>query len=132
MSGRAAAVPTFAAVQRIVSDVIKGRVLIGHDLRHDFKALMLDHPRRTCRDTARFKPLQGPGGRPRSLKNLTKEVLGMDIQSAEHSPVEDARCTMMLYRQYQRQWEHDAATKNKLFRNKGNSFRPRPGQPRRK
>jgi len=46
----------------------------------------LSHPKRMIRDTAMYKPLQRRG-RSRALKLLAKEILGLEIQSGEHSPV---------------------------------------------
>ncbi|KAH9640133.1 hypothetical protein HF086_002793 [Spodoptera exigua] len=46
-----------------------------------------------------------------SLKRLAKEILGIDIQSGEHSSVEDARAAMQLYCSVARQWEPTLADK---------------------
>jgi len=120
--------PSFAVVQKLVADITKDRIVVGHDLRHDFKVLMLDHPRRSTRDTARFKPLQFKG-RARALRTLAEEYLGLDIQGAEHSPVEDARVAMQLYKLHQHQWEHDSKNKNKLFSKAGVGVtRPNPSR----
>jgi len=34
------------------------------------------------------------------LKKLAKEILGVDIQGGEHSSIEDARATMLLFRRH--------------------------------
>ena len=36
--------PEFIEVQAEVAEIIKGRVIVGHALSHDFKVLFLDHP----------------------------------------------------------------------------------------
>ena len=36
--------PEFKLVQKQVYDIIKGKIIIGHDLGNDFRALMLKHP----------------------------------------------------------------------------------------
>lgn len=65
--------------------LLKGRVLVGHALENDLSALLLDHPRKDIRDTARFPPLMrspAPGRKlkPRALRHLAAEELGLDIQ----------------------------------------------------
>ena len=66
------------------------------------QALLLSHPRKLIRDTARYPPLMrasAPGRRPkpRSLRTLAMEQLGLTIQEGEHSPVDDARAALYLY-----------------------------------
>lgn len=43
----------FEDAQAQVAEMMKGRLLVGHALTNDLKALMLDHPRKDIRDTAR-------------------------------------------------------------------------------
>lgn len=40
-----------------------------------------------------------------SLKSLTKQLLGIDIQEGEHSSVQDAQAAMRIYKTYKKQWE---------------------------
>ena len=66
------------------------------------QALLLSHPVKLIRDTARYPPLMRPAqpGRkpkPRALRHLAFEELGLGIQEGEHSPVEDARSALYLY-----------------------------------
>eukprot|EP00850_Spirogloea_muscicola_P002117 SM000008S22206 [mRNA] locus=s8:445020:447074:+ [translate_table: standard] len=49
----------FWEVQSEVAGLLKGRVLVGHALHNDLKALFLSHPKRDTRDTQRYKPLRG-------------------------------------------------------------------------
>ena len=90
---------TLKEVQSAVAKLLKGRVLVGHSVRNDLDALLLGHPKRDVRDTARFPPYRkmAGGGSPR-LKVLASELLGVEIQEGEHSSVEDARATMMLFK----------------------------------
>ena len=90
----------------IISQLIKGRVVVGHGLKNDFRALKLKHPRRDQRDTAAFGPLKR-AGRPRPLRELAAEHLGLEIQSgkAGHSPLEDARAALYLYHKHRSAWE---------------------------
>ncbi len=43
--------------------------------------------------------------KPRALRRLAAELLGLDIQGGEHSPVDDARAALYLYLKY-RQVRH--------------------------
>ena len=86
-------------VQADIVELIDGKILVGHAIRNDLDALMLGHPKRDIRDTSRYPPFRELAkGRTPSLKRLAKEVLGVEIQGGEHSSVEDARATMLLFR----------------------------------
>ncbi len=103
---------SFEEVQKTVSDILRDRILIGHSVSHDLNALLLSHPRRDIRDTARhpaYRKLAG-GSSPR-LKILASELLGLSIQAGEHSSIEDARACMMLFRRDKAAFEHDHAKK---------------------
>lgn len=96
----------FEVVQKEVADIIVGRVLVGHSVKNDLAVLFLSHPNRNIRDTARYKPFRKiTRGNTPSLKRLAKELLGVDIQSGEHSSVEDARAVMQVYCSVAQQWE---------------------------
>lgn len=101
---------TFEAVQTDVAKLLDGRVLVGHGIRHDLDALMLGHPKREIRDTSRYPGFrQLAAGRTPSLKKLAQEILGVDIQGGEHSSVEDARATMLLFRREKEGFEREHA-----------------------
>lgn len=90
---------TFEAVQADVAKLLDGKILVGHAIKHDLEALLLGHSQRDIRDTSRYPAFrQLAGGKTPSLKKLAREVLGVDIQSGEHSSIEDARATMLLFR----------------------------------
>eukprot|EP00898_Chlorokybus_atmophyticus_P001737 jgi/Chlat1/2564/Chrsp175S00148 len=95
----------FFAVQKEVADLLTGRILIGHALANDLKVLMISHPKKDIRDTAKYKPLRGKSGRPRALRHLALEQLGITIQDGEHNPVDDARAALYLYQKFQKDWE---------------------------
>lgn len=103
------------ACRRKVSQILKNKILIGHSLKNDFAALMLDHPTLQVRDTARYKPFMRASGRnggklrPRKLRDLVKEYLGITIQKEgqAHTSVEDAQATMKLYKKVREQWEKE-------------------------
>ncbi|KAL8762050.1 MAG: hypothetical protein Q9184_001897 [Pyrenodesmia sp. 2 TL-2023] len=90
---------TFETVQADVARLLDGRILIGHSVKNDLEALLLGHPKRDIRDTSRHPAYRKfAGGRTPGLKKLAKQVLEVDIQGGEHSSIEDARATMLLFR----------------------------------
>ncbi|GLC37592.1 hypothetical protein PLESTB_001669900 [Pleodorina starrii] len=108
-SDLASGAPYDDVVQK-VGDMVKGRVLVGHAIGHDLRALRLEeHPRSLLRDTAKYPGLMKelPGGRKvsASLKDLAATHLGLAIQQGEHSPVDDARAALYLYQKHHREWE---------------------------
>ncbi|KAI0460261.1 ribonuclease H-like domain-containing protein [Xylaria acuta] len=97
---RAPAARPFEEVQATVADLLKGRILVGHDMRHDLAVLELSHPTPQIRDTARHSSFRrfGHGPKP-ALRVLAREVLGLeDFQKGKHSSIEDARVAMLLFR----------------------------------
>ncbi|CAM9508111.1 unnamed protein product [Chrysoparadoxa australica] len=100
----------FAQCQREVAAILKDRILIGHALKNDLKALLLSHSYAMMRDTATYRPFKsghGRGGklRPRSLKKLCAEFLAKEVQTGQHDPAEDARGALMLYKLKRKEWE---------------------------
>lgn len=89
---------TFEEVQSDVAEILKDRIVVGHALRHDFKALLLNHPVRDIRDTSHFSAYKKLSGGTPKLQLLASELLGLEIQSGEHSSLEDARACMLLFR----------------------------------
>lgn len=91
----------FEAVQIEVAQLLKGRIIVGHDLRHDLDVLILDHPRKDIRDTAKFSGFKKYGHGPKpALRVLAREILAVEIQTGQHSSIEDARVAMLLFRKY--------------------------------
>lgn len=102
----------FDKVQNEVAEILKGRILVGHALKHDLTVLFLSHPRKHLRDTSRYKLFKKvSNGNTPSLKKLATELLGIDIQTGEHNSVEDARTAMQLYVLYKNRWENDIHNK---------------------
>lgn len=108
--------PPFSQVQQEVAEIIKGRILIGHGLGSDLKALKLSHPREDVRDTAKFRPLkqvhQGVE-KPRKLEWLAEKILNVQIQTGEHNPEEDARASLLIYKALRHDWEGRIARSKK-------------------
>jgi DNA polymerase III epsilon subunit-like protein len=111
----------FEECREIVQFALQGRVLVGHALNNDLRALNLEHPARDIRDTSTYVPFMqvvpsnrlfpGQPGlmewRSRKLKDLARERLGLDIQciGEAHSSVQDARVALRLYRLVREEWE---------------------------
>lgn len=102
---------SFNDCQQQVARLINGKILLGHALKNDLSVLMLKHSKSLMRDTAYYKPFMRPHEKKRgkfksrSLKDLVKEFLKIDIQCGEHDPCEDARSAVMLYRYKIKEWE---------------------------
>lgn len=109
----------FDVVQQEVGELLQDRILVGHAIKNDLDAMMLGHPKKDIRDTSRFSGFRKySAGRTPSLKKLAKEVLGVDIQGGEHSSIEDARATMLLFRRHKSAFDIEYA----------NRYPPRTGQ----
>jgi len=91
-------------VQRRVANLVRGHILVGHGLDNDLAVLgLMGHPAENLRDTARIARFCYGGrlGRPRKLRDLAAKYLQIRIQGGEHSPVDDARAAMYLYKAYE-------------------------------
>lgn len=107
---------SFETVQADVAGILEGRVVVGHALRHDFKALLLDHPERDVRDTSRYAAYKKLAGGTPKLQLLASELLGIEIQGGEHSSLEDARACMLLFRRDKDGFESKSKTRTKMKR----------------
>jgi len=105
--------------RKLVGELIKDKIVVGHSLKNDFAALILDHPRSHVRDTAMYTPYmrreiykKGEKAgqtklKSRKLKELALEKLGIIIQKEgeAHSPIDDAIAAMDLYKLERDAWE---------------------------
>ncbi|EDO16306.1 hypothetical protein Kpol_1053p44 [Vanderwaltozyma polyspora DSM 70294] len=107
---------TFIEAQKRASEILNGRILVGHSVKHDLEALLVSHPKSMIRDTSRHLPFRQKyaKGKTVSLKKLAKEILNVEIQDGRHSSVEDARSTMLIYKSDKLEFE-------KLHKNHNNS-----------
>lgn len=104
----------FKVVQKEVSDLLEGRILVGHAIKHDLKVLFLTHPKKMIRDTSQYKPFRNMfNGKTPGLKKLSARLLGVTVQEGEHSSVQDAQATMRLYTTVKRDWERDVVKGSK-------------------
>ncbi|KAF2148656.1 ribonuclease H-like protein, partial [Myriangium duriaei CBS 260.36] len=88
-----------AQVQADVAALLAGKVLVGHALRNDLEALGTKHDGWAVRDTVKAKTYRAlAGGRSPALRELSRRVLGVEIQGGEHCSVVDARAAMELYK----------------------------------
>ena len=100
-------------VRRIVGELIHDKIVVGHGLKNDFKALGLSHPWHLVRDSAKYTPFMKPHPTikgefvPKKLKTLAFDKLGMVIQNdgEAHDPSEDAIAAMELYKKHRIKWE---------------------------
>lgn len=78
-----------------VLQILAGKVVVGHAIHNDFKALRYSHPKALTRDTSQIPLLNHLGGFPEnvsiSLKRLTKALLNQDIQVPWLEPPQHAR-----------------------------------------
>lgn len=90
---------SFEEAQQKVADLLKHRILVGHAVQNDLKALSLSHPRVMTRDTSRFSEFRKQSKtKSPALQKLASEYLKFQIHTGQHSSVEDAQVTMALFR----------------------------------
>ena len=86
---------------------VDGKTIVGHGLDNDFKVLNYDPSENLVWDTTKIEKYmqnsktQEGKKQARKLKVIAKEFANNNIQSElkdGHSPVEDARASMNLYR----------------------------------
>jgi RNA exonuclease 4 len=104
---------TFDECRQKVQTMISDKILVGHALKNDMRALNITHPWYITRDTAKYEPFMKTRFDdailwPRKLKDLAFEKLqGRKIQreGEPHSAHEDAAAAMALYRTVRTKWE---------------------------
>ncbi|MBZ3870459.1 Interferon-stimulated 20 kDa exonuclease-like 2 [Sciurus carolinensis] len=105
----------FKIARSQILKIILGKIVVGHAIHNDFKALQYFHPKSLTRDTSQIPLLNRKANCPEnatmSLKCLTKQLLHRDVQIGKggHSSVEDAQVTMELYKLVEVEWEQHLA-----------------------
>jgi RNA exonuclease 4 len=96
----------FEEVKEAVKSIIGDRIVVGHGLDNDFKVLEFRPEKHKIWDTVMLDEYKRPNGLPNSLKKLASRVAQNEIQQEKnkngkpksHSPLEDARAAMNIYR----------------------------------
>jgi RNA exonuclease 4 len=101
-----------------VANLLRGKILVGHALKNDLDALLLQHPKQDIRDTAKHQFFQRLGAnkwRPRKLKDLALQHLGLKIQvkGESHDSIDDASATMELFKVARVAWEMELDSKKR-------------------
>ena len=69
--------------REIIIGLLEGKIAVGHDIKHDFKAIQHTHP---LADAASYPKLRQrakvPLNQTTCFKKLTKELLGKEIQQS--------------------------------------------------
>ncbi|XP_004388526.1 interferon-stimulated 20 kDa exonuclease-like 2 isoform X1 [Trichechus manatus latirostris] len=105
----------FKIARSQILKILTGKIVVGHAIHNDFKALQYFHPKSLTRDTSHIPLLNRKADCPEnttmSLKRLTQKLLNRDIQVGKsgHSSVEDAQATMELYKLVEVEWEQHLA-----------------------
>lgn len=100
-------------------EIMSGRVIVGHSLKHDFKVINWEPLQGNVRDLATYKKYLDDNNHVKSLKRLTNEFLGKEIQTGSHNSVVDARSALCLYRIVENSWTQQVRSKqSKLKRAK--------------
>jgi DNA polymerase III epsilon subunit-like protein len=90
----------FDEVRSRVLKVIEGKVVVGHALHNDLRALKLELPPTKVRDTQKLCKQSNPNfSGTLSLKKLAMLFLGKRVQKGSHSSIEDARTTLEVFKQ---------------------------------
>ena len=96
-----------------IEHLLKGKIIVGHTLEHDFAAIGFQPEERLVRDISNFSHFRDTKYRI-SLKALTEKFLNIKIQEGRHSSAEDARAALELYKLYKS--EIDGDFKDSYFR----------------
>ncbi|CAL8263223.1 unnamed protein product [Merluccius merluccius] len=103
----------FAEAREEILCMLEGKVIVGHSLDNDFKALDMFHPCHMVRDVGssrHVRKLAGfPNNRCLSLKILANKLLDRSIQTGRkgHCSVEDALAALDVYKLVENDMERE-------------------------
>ncbi|KAM4618767.1 apoptosis-enhancing nuclease [Polymixia lowei] len=109
----------FAEAREEILGILDGKVVVGHSVCNDFKALDMFHPCHMVRDISSMRLLRQLAGFPHrrclSLKILASKLLDRRIQVGRrgHCSVEDALAALDLYKLVEAEWEQELQDKLK-------------------
>jgi hypothetical protein len=93
----------YSTIKPHVIELLKNKIIVGHDLIHDFDALGLKMYNYKRIDTAKIPFfMKRPEAQPRQLKMLVEQYLGREIQSNIHDALIDARASMNLFQEFRK------------------------------
>lgn len=104
---------SFAKVRQAVHRILKGKILVGHNLQEHLTSLGLTHPSTDVRDCANFRLFQYTEidgvtdeqiAAQRSLADLAGEFLQREIDH-DLSPMEASVLSLDLYKAFRSEWE---------------------------
>lgn len=123
----------FDEVQKEVAALLKDRIVVAHDIKHDLDCLKLSHPSKDIRDTAKHPGFRqyGNGSKP-ALRRLAEELLKVTIQGGAHSSIEDARVTMLLFRKHKSAFDVDHANRFPRFGGASINSKPKSNKSKKK
>ncbi|KAI5123614.1 hypothetical protein M0805_003430 [Coniferiporia weirii] len=103
----------FNAVQSLIAEYIKGKILVGHSIWQDLSVLGIPHPAVATRDVALYMPFRNALQSPNQvvgLQTLVWHLMRRRIQYGKLDSVENARAALDLYRSDADNWEGSVAT----------------------
>jgi len=89
---------SFTVVQKAVLQHLQGKILVGHSLENDLKALRIDHPFDNIQDIATMPVFMTADRKRRKLKTLMDVYFKHKIQQEHHDATEDAFAAIALFR----------------------------------
>ena len=102
-----------------LQELLKGKILVGHDLQMEFKYLAINaNQLMGVRDLAaalvfKHADIQTKGnGQFYKLQTLAKQIVDLDIQKGIHSALQDAKAVRLIYKKIENKWiDHHAPPK---------------------
>lgn len=89
----------FNDIRRIVINIMKGSIVVGHSVYYDLNSLLIipEEYNVTVMDTSVIFMNANNWTKKPSLRTLVKKFFNVEIQSGNHSSIEDAKYAMKLF-----------------------------------